>query len=43
MTFIDNTKSTTALDTKEFEEFLSSIRMWASDKLGIWIPEPHEE
>jgi hypothetical protein len=36
-------KSTTELDTKEFEEFLSQIRIWASSELGVWIPEPHEE
>lgn len=36
-------KSTTELDTKEFEEFLSSVRVWASRELGIYIQEPNEE
>ena len=30
------------LSTKEFEEFMSKVRMWASMELGISIPEPHE-
>lgn len=42
MGFIENTRSTTELDTKEFEEFLSTVRIWASEKLGIWVPEPNE-
>lgn len=36
------TKSTTALDTKEFEELMSDIRVWASTRLGIFIPQPNE-
>jgi hypothetical protein len=35
-------KSTTSLDTKEWEEFMTKIREWASQVLGIWIPEPNE-
>lgn len=36
------TKSTTGLTTKQFEEFLSQIRMWSSHCLGVFIPEPNE-
>lgn len=36
-------KSTTNLKTVEFEEYLSSIRQWASMELGIYIPTPNEE
>jgi len=35
-------RSTTDLNTKEFEEFMEEVRRWASMKLGCWIPEPHE-
>lgn len=35
-------KSTSSLDTKEFEELMSKIRMWASYSLGIFIQEPNE-
>ncbi len=35
-------KSTTELKTVEFEEYLSSIRQWASMELGIYIPTPNE-
>ena len=34
--------STSSLDTKEFEELMSKIRIWASSQLGIWLPEPNE-
>lgn len=36
------TRSTTDLSTKEFEEYLSQIRTWASADLGLWMPEPNE-
>lgn len=36
------TKSTAQLDTKEFEEYLSQIRIWASSDLGAYIPSPNE-
>lgn len=36
-------KSTTQLDTKEFEELMSKVRQWASIELGIYIQEPNEE
>lgn len=34
-------KSTTALSTKEFEEYSSKIRMWAS-QIGCYLSEPNE-
>ena len=34
--------STTVLDTKEMEEYMKKIRMWASVKLTTYIPEPNE-
>lgn len=36
------TRSTISLKTKEFEEYLTSIRQWASLCLGVNIPEPNE-
>lgn len=36
------TKTTTKLTTKDFEEYLSQIRSWASQDLGCFIPEPNE-
>ena len=36
-------KSTTKLDTQEFEEYLERIRNWAVDFAGIMIPLPNEE
>ncbi len=36
------TKSTTGLTTKQFEEYLSGIRQWASADLGVFLPEPNE-
>lgn len=35
-------KSTTSLDTKDWEELMSQIRIWASATLGILILEPNE-
>jgi len=35
-------KSTSELDTKEFETLMSSVRQWASSFLGVYIPEPNE-
>ena len=37
------TRSTTELDTKEFDEYCESIRMWCAQNLGLSIPEPGEE
>lgn len=36
------TESTSNLDTIQFEEYLSQVRIWAS-QLGCYLPEPHEE
>ncbi len=36
-------KSTTDLDTKEYEELMTRIRIWASSVLGIFIMEPNEK
>lgn len=35
-------RSTVSLNTKEMEEYLANIRMWASMDLGVVIPEPNE-
>jgi len=35
-------RSTASLNTKEFEEYMSQIRMFASAELGIFVPEPNE-
>jgi hypothetical protein len=35
-------RSTTELDTQEFEEFMAACRRWASEFLGLYIPEPNE-
>ena len=40
---IPKEKSTTQLDTKEWEQFMSEIREWSSMALNIFIPEPNEE
>jgi hypothetical protein len=34
-------KSTTDLDTLQFEEYMSAVRSWASAELNIFIPEPN--
>lgn len=39
---IPKTKSTTELNTVEFENYLESIRQWASTELSVNIPEPNE-
>jgi hypothetical protein len=36
------TKSTSALSTKEFEEFLEKVRRWAAKTLSCYIPLPNE-
>jgi hypothetical protein len=36
------TRSTASLNTVDFEDYLSNIRVWASSDLGIFIPEPNE-
>jgi hypothetical protein len=35
-------RSTTSLDTGEFEDYLSAVRSWASIEHGCYIPLPHE-
>jgi hypothetical protein len=40
---IPKEKSTTSLDTKSWEEFMSQVREWASMALNIYIPEPNED
>jgi len=36
------TKSTTALDTQQFEDYMAKVRQWASIQLAIYIPLPNE-
>ena len=36
-------KSTTKLSTVEFEDYMESIRRFASMELSLWIPEPNEK
>jgi hypothetical protein len=36
------TKSTTKLDTKEFETYIEKIRQWAMSEYGVHIPTPNE-
>lgn len=35
-------RSTTELDTAEFNRYIEQIRDWASMKLNVYIPEPNE-
>ncbi len=35
-------RSTTELDTKSFEEYMTQVREWASIEISCWIPEPNE-
>lgn len=39
---IPTLRSTTALTTIEFEEYLEKIRQWAMEKLNCYIPLPNE-
>ena len=39
---MESNRSTKELNTKEWEDLMSRIRIWASSHLGIWIPEPNE-
>jgi len=39
---IEFTKSTTALSTMEFEDYMTKIRTFASVELGCFLPLPHE-
>lgn len=35
-------RGTSELSTVEFEEFLSRVRQWAGEELGVFIPLPNE-
>lgn len=35
-------RSTTSLDTKEFEDYAEKCRVWMNDMLGIHVPLPNE-
>lgn len=41
--FVTIIKSTTTLSTIEYTQFLEQIWQWASEFLGIHIPEPNEQ
>ena len=36
------TKSTTSLDTAEFNEYLDQVAYWLSDMFGIMVPDPDD-
>lgn len=40
---IKQRKSITKLNTKEMEDYMSKIRVWASQFLSCYIPDPNEE
>ncbi len=40
--FISTGKTTTGLSTIKMEEYLSQVRQWASEYLGVFIPLPNE-
>jgi len=35
-------KTSSSLNTKQFEAYLANIRRWASQEYGVFIPEPNE-
>ena len=35
-------KSTTKLSTKEFNEYIEQIQVWAASEHGVVIPDPNE-
>lgn len=39
---VEYIRSTTDLDTKSFEEYMTKVREFASIGLSCWIPEPNE-
>ena len=39
---IPTVRSTSDLTTSEFLEYISFIQVWASDTLGVYIPDPNE-
>jgi len=38
----DTIKSTTELSTVQFEEYIESVKQFAAEKLGTYIPDPNE-
>lgn len=40
---VNSTRSTTSLDTKEFEKYLYDIRIWSDTELSFILPEPNQE
>jgi hypothetical protein len=38
----DYVRSTTDLDTAEFNDFLEVVKMWASKEFGVYIPDPEK-
>lgn len=40
--FIPSVRSSTRLDTLEFEDYLEKVRRWAQEELGVTIPMPGE-
>tara|TARA_B100000768_G_C11195976_1_gene339498 strand:- start:255 stop:653 length:399 start_codon:yes stop_codon:yes gene_type:complete len=39
----DTTESTTKMNNKEMLEFIDEVKMWASQTLSVYIPDPHEK
>jgi len=39
---VEYTRSSTELTTLEFEDYMSKIRMFASQELGCYLPQPNE-
>ena len=39
----DTTDSTTKLNNKEMLEFIDEVKIWASQTLNVYIPDPHEK
>jgi len=39
---ITSSRSTTSLNTSEFEEYLEKVRIWANQEFGVIIPLPNE-
>jgi len=37
-----SSRSTTSLNTSEFEEYLEKVRVWANQEFGVIIPLPNE-